>query len=145
MLDDLLVNDDPDNRCFGCSPHNEKGLALRFVRREPGVVECEYTAAPHLCGAPGVIHGGIQATLLDEAMGFAVHEHVGTKLWIVTAELRLRYRAPVPVGEPVIVRGRWLRSEGKNHFARAEILDPRGRRATVAESRWRAIDTPLAK
>ncbi len=91
MLDDLLVNEDPDNRCFGCSPHNEKGLALRFVRREPGVVEFEDTA------------------------------------------------------EPVIVRGRWLRSEGKDHFAKGEILDPRGRRATVAESRWRAIDAPLPK
>jgi hypothetical protein len=31
----------------------------------------EYTAEEHLCGADGVVHGGIQATLLDEACGFS--------------------------------------------------------------------------
>ena len=35
----LIVNDWPDNRCFGCSPHNESGLRLTFVETTPGSVE----------------------------------------------------------------------------------------------------------
>ena len=65
--------DDPESGCFGCSPHNEHGMRLRFRRVGPGVVECHHLVAERHAGAPGVVHGGIQAVLLDEVMGVAIH------------------------------------------------------------------------
>ena len=94
-----FVIDRPGNMCFGCSPFNTQGLNMRFRHVERGVVESPYTAAEHLCGAPGVVHGGIQAVLLDEAMGVAIHgPDENDEMFVVTAELKRhtgRHRPPV--------------------------------------------------
>ena len=84
------------------------GLHLQFLVTGPGVVECEYIVPAHLCGRPTVVHGGIQATLLDEVMGKAVQaglpaEFSGRRC--VTAGFSLRYRKPAPIGEPLTARG----------------------------------------
>jgi len=62
--------------CFGCGADNPKGLRLRFFETDEGV-EVDYVSPPHLDGAPGIIHGGIQGTLLDEAMCMAVYAKRG--------------------------------------------------------------------
>lgn len=75
-----------------------RGLGLRFRLRPPGMplgVVAAFTPRPAHCGAPGVLHGGVAATCLDEAMaavGWAVDG-----VHCVTATLELRYRRPVPV------------------------------------------------
>src|SRR5829696_8655678 len=103
----------PGNLCFGCSPHNERGLQLSFTHVGPASVEGRVVAPDHTCGAPGVIHGGIQAVMLDEAIGFAVHAHHETVegieaaelVNVVTMEFDLRYRRPAPAGTELVVRG----------------------------------------
>jgi acyl-coenzyme A thioesterase PaaI-like protein len=70
------VADDDDGSyqaCYGCGQKNAQGLRMRFTHLADGSAECIYTAEAHLAGAPGVIHGGVQATLLDEVMGHAIH------------------------------------------------------------------------
>lgn len=139
--DELLDTSDPGNRCFGCSPTNERGLRMAFVRGpEPGSVECRYEADPHLCGMEGVVHGGVQAALLDEAMGFAIHAGLGEEDGpIVTVDFKLRYRRPVPTAAPIRVRGRMLRREGAHVFVAGEIVDAEGRVCTEAEARWKRV------
>jgi uncharacterized protein (TIGR00369 family) len=134
-----IVYDDPENVCFGCSPHNARGLRMEFQETVPGQVECHYTAERHWCGAPDVVHGGVQAALLDEVMGVAVHSGEGERAWIVTAELRLRYRRPVPAGKPLVIRGHRLRSEGDDVYVEGRICDESGTALTTAESRWRRL------
>ncbi len=138
------VNDWPDNRCFGCSPHNARGLQLVFQATEPGVIHTPYTAPDHLCGAAGVIHGGVQAALLDEALGMAIHTKFDDDRYVVTVDFKLRYRRPAPTGTPLILRARHLRHEGKDHFLEGEIVDAGGEVLTLAEARWREIDAPDA-
>ena len=112
---------------------------MSFVHRD-GSAECLYTAPEHLAGAPGVIHGGVQATLLDEAMGHAVHfTDVDPDLDIATVDFSLRYRRPAPVAVPLTVRGRLLRAEGRDFFVAGEIVSPGGELLTMAESRWRRL------
>lgn len=134
---------DPDNVCFGCSPHNEHGLQLRFTHVGPGCVETEYRAPAHTCGAPGVVHGGIQAVLLDEAIGFAIHAHdaddSNTIQPIVTMEFDLRYRRPVGVGAALTLRAEVVRAQGRDYLAVGEILDADGEVLTSATARWRRI------
>jgi uncharacterized protein (TIGR00369 family) len=130
--------DDPDNFCFGCSQKNARGLQLSFTRTAEHAIRCDYVAAPELAGAPGVLHGGIQATLLDEVFGTAAHtafeEHVTASM--VTAEFSLRYRRPVPVAEPIAVHAQLLRIEGRNYFVEGRIENSAGEVLTSATGRW---------
>ncbi|RIL00853.1 MAG: hypothetical protein DCC71_18410 [Proteobacteria bacterium] len=136
-----IVFDDPGNHCFGCSPHNERGLRLAFTATGRGAVETRYVVEPHLCGRDGVAHGGIQATLMDEAMGHAAHAaaDAGEDLDIATIELSVRYRRPTPTGEPLTIRARLVRSEGRDLWMEGEIRDAEGRVCTEATSRWRRL------
>jgi uncharacterized protein (TIGR00369 family) len=136
-----IVNDDPGNHCFGCSPHNEDGLRLRFVKTHSDVVETSYTAPSKFCGPEGIVHGGIQAALLDEVLGVAAHTCLDAEdPELVTAEFRLSYRRPAPVGRPLVARGRLLRSDDRDVYLEGEIVDEEGRILTTAEARWRRIE-----
>lgn len=129
-------------RCFGCGPDNEHGLRLRFRRVGADEVEAVYTAPERYAGAPGVVHGGIQAALLDETLGFAAiaaRDPQGPDLEIVTVEFSLRYRRPAPTGRPLRLHGRHLRSEGRDLWVAGRIEDQDGRVLTEAEARWRRI------
>lgn len=128
------------DRCYGCGQGNRNGLRMTFEHRPEGQAECTYTAADHLAGAPGVIHGGIQATLLDEAMGHAIHfADPDPELDIATVDFSLRYRRPAPTAVPLTIRGTLLRAEGRDFFVAGEIVSPAGELLTTAEARWRRI------
>jgi len=132
--------DDPDNVCFGCSPRNEHGLRMRFRKAGEGVVESHHTVEDHHAGAPSIVHGGIQAVLLDEAMGVAIHQTEGHEdVDVVTAEFKLRYRRPVATNTPLVIRGTLTRHEDRDYWLEGEILDATGERLTLAEARWRRI------
>ena len=141
-----IVNDGPEDLCFGCGHSNEHGLKLRFIVADYGEVEAEYDAPAHLRGAPGIVHGGIQATLLDEVLGSAIHAAIDEEdLDIVTAEFRLDYRRPAPCGVVLRIRGRLVRSEGRDYWAEGEILGPDDQILTRAEARWRRIRNRFAE
>jgi acyl-coenzyme A thioesterase PaaI-like protein len=120
--------------CFGCSPRNAAGLHLRFFRDGDGV-RCDTTMDAAYQGAPGVVHGGMQAVLLDEtccaAAFFTIDAHV------VTGKLDLRYRRPCPIGTPLRVRAAIVRDEGRYLVIRAAICAADGGPAlTEAEGRF---------
>jgi uncharacterized protein (TIGR00369 family) len=101
-------------------------------------VEADCVVPEHLCGAPAVVHGGIQATILDEVMGKAVHLAFddGQPRRIVTAELAVKYRRPAPIGTPIVARGELLRQDGRNIYVRGALLDGERQELTSAEARW---------
>jgi len=136
-----MAFEDPANHCFGCSPHNARGLHLSFTKVDRGVVEARYVVAPELCGMEGVVHGGVQAAILDEAMGFAVHAAFDDpeESDVATIELNLKYRRPAPTGEVLQVRARFVRAEARDVWVTAEIRDAEGTLCTEAESRWRRL------
>jgi len=151
-IGDEMRFDFPDNMCFGCSPHNEQGLQLTFTHVSPSGVASRYTAPDHICGAPGVIHGGVQAAILDEAIGFAVHAHqesIGDPdtsdeaAWqkVVTVEFDLRYRRPVPVGVEIGVRAEVVRVSGRDYLAVAEIVGDDDEVLTSATAKWKRLRT----
>ena len=95
------LNDNTDfQRCFVCGQRNPFGLHLHF-HNEGAHIVAEFTGDDRHQGFPGVVHGGILAAILDEAMGrVSVLEH----RWVMTARLELRYRAPAPIGVALQVR-----------------------------------------
>jgi len=96
-----------DGNCFACGPENAIGLHLSFEPDGEGV-RSQTILAPEFQGWKTIAHGGIAITLLDEAMAHAAAfaGHRG-----MTASMNVRFRKPVPVGEPVTITGRvaWQR------------------------------------
>ena len=97
------VSFDEDGGCFGCSAQNPAGLRLSF-RRRGDVVVADCRVADHFHGAPGIAHGGIVATLLDEISCAAAYFTRGRR--VVTGELNVRYRRPCPVESPLNLSAR---------------------------------------
>jgi len=111
------------NRCFGCGPANAVGMHLEFFRAEDGSVVCFATVADTYEGPPGYLHGGVIATLLDEAMSKAVR---ASGLVAMTRRLDVDYLRPVPSGTPIRIEGRRLRGEGRKHWTEARVLNENG-------------------
>lgn len=107
-----------NNRCFGCGPVNKHGLHLEFLRAPDGEVVCLVTVPHGFEGPPGFLHGGIIATLLDEAMSKAVRArgHIA-----MTRHMEVDYLRPVGTGSHIRIEGRVTRSEGRKHWVESSI------------------------
>jgi len=86
--------------CFGCGRENEAGLRLDFEILEDGRLRTRFVPRDIHGGWEGVFHGGLMATLLDEAMLAYLYLH---GVDAATAELSVRYREPAPLGGELVV------------------------------------------
>jgi uncharacterized protein (TIGR00369 family) len=111
------------NRCFGCGQANKTGLQLEFLLREGGGVLTRPTVPDRFEGHPGYLHGGVIATLLDEAMSKSARAR---GLTTMTRKLEVEYLRPVPSGAPLRVEGKVTESDGRRHWIEAEIRDAEG-------------------
>jgi acyl-coenzyme A thioesterase PaaI-like protein len=109
--------------CFICGLENPVGLKLRIYQVEPGVIESRYTAPEHFQGYPGVLHGGIVATILDEISGRAHMGDSENPRFMFTAKLEVKYRKNVPIGKPLRIVGRAGRDKGRSAEGWAGIYD----------------------
>ena len=103
MPDEYPIVFSPDGGCFGCSSSNPAGLQLSF-RRRGALVVADAVIAERFHGAPGIAHGGIIATMLDEVSCAAAAAIRDTH--VVTGELSVRYRRPCPVEAPLTLTAR---------------------------------------
>ncbi len=110
--------------CFVCGLENPIGLKASFYEDEDGHVTATWTPGEEHQGYPGLLHGGIAAALLDEALGRTV---IGRDLWLVTAKMELRYRNPIPIGEPLTVVAELTRVRSRIVEARGELRLSDGR------------------
>ena len=112
------------NRCFGCGPANPGGLHLEFLRAPDGSVIASPVVSDAFDGHPSYLHGGIIATLLDEAMSKSVRA-LGRAA--MTRKMEVEYLRPVPSGQPLRIEGRVLRSDQRKHWAEAHIANAEGK------------------
>jgi uncharacterized protein (TIGR00369 family) len=108
--------------CFGCGDLNPQGLKLAF-RLEDGVAVAEFDPEPQHQGYPGLMHGGLVATILDEAMGWAIY---GRGIWAMTARMQVRFRRSVPLDRRLRVSASVTNQRQRLLQARAELRDERG-------------------
>ncbi len=125
----------PKNHCFGCGPDNPEGLQLRFEPDEARkAFICRFRLGPKYVGPPGHAHGGIIATILDEAMGKVNKlRHVIA----LTREMKVEYLRPVPLGKWLTAEGRGKYVRGREHINLAEIRNEHG--VVLARSRGKFI------
>ena len=97
------IDTSDEGSCFACGVRNPQGLQLEFeLDAQEGTAVCESIVADRFNGWPGICHGGIVATLLDEAMIYASRN---TGKLAATASISVKYRKPVPTGVPIRVVG----------------------------------------
>lgn len=124
----------PNSRhCFGCGIENVHGLQLAFYETAANQVEAEYQIPERFQGYPGIAHGGIVAAMLDEIIGRSTMV-VDASRFMVTASLKVRYRKPVPISEPVRLVGRLSRMRGRVAKAEGELRLADGTLAAEAEA-----------
>jgi uncharacterized protein (TIGR00369 family) len=86
-------------------------MGLKMVFQEDGdtgQVRAVLTVPESYRSYPGVVHGGIVATILDETSGRALMLHTGdNQAFFVTAKMEVRYRQAAPTGTPLVAVG-WV-------------------------------------
>lgn len=116
------LDDSPRHQCYGCGALNPEGLRVEFEVDGSTVTGVFHPRQVHQ-GFPGVAHGGIGATVMDEAMGWAMY---AAGAWAMTARLEVRYRRPLPLDQPLTVTATVTKDRGKRLEASAELRDGTG-------------------
>ena len=113
-----------DRVCFVCGEKNPIGLKLRIrTDAERGEASAEVTFRDDFQGWAKVVHGGLLATVLDEAMIYAA----GAKgLTCVTGEITVRFVKPASTGVPYALKGRFVEDKGRIVLAESELVDASG-------------------
>jgi uncharacterized protein (TIGR00369 family) len=126
------------NFCFACGRNNRDGMRLRFAYdEERDCFVCRFRLSKRYTGPPGHAHGGIIATILDEAMGKVNKlRHVIA----LTSTITVDYLKPVPLNKPLRVESRELRVRGRYHTNAAEIFNQKGDILARGKGLFVAID-----
>ena len=107
------------NRCFGCGQANQTGLRLDFLLADDGSVVSFPVVASAFEGHPGYLHGGVIATLLDEAMSKAVRATGSTSM---TRKIEIDYLRPVPSETPLRLGTRRSGADGLKRRVAADYF-----------------------
>jgi uncharacterized protein (TIGR00369 family) len=126
------------NYCFACGNNNLDGMRLKFAYdKDSASFICRFRLGKRYTGPPGHAHGGIIATILDEAMGKVNKlRHVVA----LTSQITVNYLKPVPLNQPLRVESREVRVRGRRHTNMAEILNPKGEVLARGHGLFIAID-----
>lgn len=126
------------NYCFACGKNNPDGMRLRFTYdEERDCFVCRFRLGKRYTGPPGHAHGGIIATILDEAMGKVNKlRHVVA----LTSTITVDYLKPVPLNKPLRVESREVYVRWRHHTNIAEILNQKGEVLAKSKGLFIAID-----
>lgn len=111
---------DKGYNCFACAPSNPCGLKMEFYEEGDDIVSL-WTPGDNYQGWLDTLHGGIQATLMDEIGGWIIARKFQTSG--MTTNLNIKYKKPIPTGKNVTIeiRGRVKEVKRMFVFIEAEI------------------------
>lgn len=118
--------------CFVCGENNPFGLKLKFFL-DGEKVYTEYIPTETYQGWPGILHGGITSTILDEVMSQCVQTLGYNGL---TARLEVRYRNSIPVNSKVRFEAWITRRKGPLFEIEGRAVLEDGKTAAEAKSRF---------
>lgn len=122
--------------CLVCGIENDFGLKTKFYETDNKELIAIFTPHDKLQSYPGVLHGGISATILDETIGRAIMMYGGQSTFGVTIELNVKYKKPVPLGVELKAIGRIVSDKGRIFEGTGELLLPNGEVAVSAEGKY---------
>ena len=116
--------------CFGCAPDNPAGFHLEFFEDGDDIVTFWQPSAPYQ-GWEGIVHGGIQALLLDEICGWVVTRKLQTAG--VTSRMETKYKRPVSTSDSMLTLRAHIVEQKRNIvLIEATLADSTGQVCTEA-------------
>jgi uncharacterized protein (TIGR00369 family) len=119
------------NNCFGCGLENPTGLRLKFFVDADSNVVSHLRLARRFVGPPGHAHGGIIATLLDEAMS---KSNRARGILAMTRHIEVDYLRPVPLSQPLTLSARHAGTTGRRNHTEAQLTDASGQILATAKA-----------
>jgi uncharacterized protein (TIGR00369 family) len=117
-----------DGYCFVCGPKNPAGLKLDFTF-DGKTIRTDFTPKKEHQGYFNIVHGGIISTLLDEVM---VKLAIARGMHAVTAQMNIRLKKALPVGEKITIEAEILNVTRKLIEAYAKAVTEDGTIAAEA-------------
>lgn len=127
-----LMQDQLHDTCLLCGRKNPVGLKLEFRTQPDGSLKAEFQCKFLFEGYKGFLHGGVIASLLDSAMTNCLFSH---GIAAFTAELDIKYKAPVRCGRKVSVTARIIKSYSPLHMLEASV-EQDGQEAVLASAKF---------
>ena len=118
--------------CFVCGRDNPIGLKMQFYDDGNDTVQSDLTPDERYQGYPGIVHGGILASILDEVVGRVamIGDH---HRFMMTVNLKVQYRHPVEINTPITAIGKVVKIKGRIGKAIGQVILPDGTIACDAE------------
>lgn len=134
---------DKGYNCFACAPSNPYGLKMEFYEDGDDIVSL-WNPGENYQGWLNTLHGGIQATLLDEAGGWIIARKFQTSG--MTTNLNIKYKKPVPTGADISIEVRARVKEIKRSFVFIEAeISYNGEKCSTAEMTYYCFPKDVAK
>ena len=109
----------------------EHSLGVRVRRKHKDGVSIVCDLHDDLMNSQGVLHGGIIASIADEAAWFAIEPQLTGGRSATTTELKVNYLLPI-AGDKVLGRAYLLRAGKTLCVSRVDLQDQKKRLAAVA-------------
>jgi uncharacterized protein (TIGR00369 family) len=117
-------------------------LGMRFDDVDNGRIVISLDTRPDFANPLGAVHGGIAATLLDSAMGCAVHTTLPAGVGYTTLELKVNYiRAAQTDGTTLTAEGTVIHAGRRTATAEGKVTDDRGK--LIAHATTTCLILPL--
>ncbi len=127
--------------CFGCGKRNPIGLKLH-MQVEGNKSVAYFVPQQEHASYGDRMHGGLTSTLLDEVMGDYVF-HLAHKP-AYTAQLDLRFRSAIRIGETVKIEGWIVKQRGRLYLTEGRVLHADGTVAAEAAAKIMVADTDIS-
>ena len=110
--------------CFVCGKENSHGLGIQFFV-DQHVVRGTFRARDFLCGYPGMVHGGILASIADEVMWWAASWKRASSC--VTVELNVKYLKPASTDQEYELTAQVIKEKKRIVEVEGEVRDKGGK------------------
>ena len=116
----------PISNAPGPIPPCTKWLDGKIVGAKRGEIELQYDLRPEMANPTGLLHGGMQAALIDDCIGMCTAT-LGYEGFLITIDVQINFLGKVKINESVLVKASMVR-EGRNivHFF-GQISDLNGK------------------
>ncbi|NP_001073837.1 acyl-coenzyme A thioesterase THEM4 [Bos taurus] len=118
FLDPKLVEEERLSQAQLFTRGFEDGLGFEYVifkNNDEKRTVCLFQGGPYLQGVPGLLHGGAMATMIDIALGSC------TGGAVMTANLNINFKRPVPLCSVVVINSQLDKLEGRKLFLSCNV------------------------
>ncbi|MCC7419741.1 MAG: PaaI family thioesterase [Planctomycetaceae bacterium] len=120
-------------------------LEIRPVGCEPGQATFECTVQHKHLRTFGILHGGVAATMLDTAMGYAAGTRAPEGHHLVTVQLSVNFTRPAREGDRLIAMGQVQHSGTKTAVVQGEIRTPENELVAAGTATFLYLPRPDSK